>query len=320
MLESPGNTLGAPFIGVVVASTLLGVSLIQAWHYYTDQNDRWPLKTLVSAVIICEVVHQALITHTIYTYLVAYFREAAQIGNIVWSIIVCLLVQSFLTMRLWRLSNHNIWVTSIIVALVIAEFACIVVYAGLALSMETFLQVANLKRLSIAINALAAAGDVSIAAVLCTLLHKSRTGFHRSNTMINRLILFSVNTSLLTSLCALASLISIVVAGESFIYIAFFFCSGRLYTNSLLATLNAREMIRGAESFQSIGKDHSFSLRDTPKTTTIGSKGTGDISIRIDTTKATESDTNLASRDTRRSSLELGMNEKEGSINGEDYA
>src|SRR6202161_2197454 len=61
----------------------LQVSLIQAWHYYTHQNDRWPLKTLVSshsyllpaqrnvslifqvsAVIICDVVHQALITHS----------------------------------------------------------------------------------------------------------------------------------------------------------------------------------------------------------------------------------------------------------------
>ena len=86
------------------------------------------------------------------------------------------------------------------------------------------------QRLSIAVNALAAAGDVSIAAVLCTLLHKSRTGFQRwwssfdllihthlepgpipwsTSSLVNpvwrsyyqtyiRQILFSVNTGLLT--------------------------------------------------------------------------------------------------------------------------
>ena len=35
------------------------------------------------------------------------------------------------------------------------------------------------QRLSITVNALAAAGDVLIAGILCTLLHKSRTGFQR---------------------------------------------------------------------------------------------------------------------------------------------
>ena len=36
-----------------------------------------------------------------------------------------------------------------------------------------------LQPLSITVNALAAAGDVLIAGTLCTLLHLSRTGFHR---------------------------------------------------------------------------------------------------------------------------------------------
>ncbi|KAF8339483.1 hypothetical protein F5887DRAFT_980223 [Amanita rubescens] len=306
MSPSLGNTLGAVFIGVVVASTPLQVSLIQAWYYYTHQNDRWPFKTLVSAVMICDVIHQALITHTIYTYLITYFAEPAQLENIVWSLVVevlfngiaCLLVQSFLTMRVWRLSERNIWVTSIIV-----------------FTVKTFLQLLFLevKRLSIAVNALAAAGDVSIAVVLCTLLHKCRTGYHRSDTVINKLILFTVNTGLLTSLCALASLTSIVVGGDNFVYIAFFFCLGRLYSNSLLATLNARKMFRCTDFIPSNGEDRPLSLRDVPKTTTISSRRADDVSIRIDTSKITESEKYLAGGDIRQSSLELAMDEKEDS-------
>jgi hypothetical protein len=37
----------------------------------------------------------------------------------------------------------------------------------------------------------------------------------------------------------------ILASPTTFIYIAFYFTLGRLYNNSLLATLNARQMIRG---------------------------------------------------------------------------
>jgi hypothetical protein len=91
-----------------------------------------------------------------------------------------------------------------------------------------------------------------------------------------------MNTGLLTSICAVASLISVIIilllllpsliefkqicaAGTTFIYIAFFFCLGRrkyllsayqipmiftkrigytVYSNSLMAILNARQSIR----------------------------------------------------------------------------
>lgn len=75
--------------------------------------------------------------------------------------------------------------------------------------MTTFVELGSLKPLSMSVNALAAAGDVLIAVFLCTLLQQSRTGFRRSDTMINKLILFSINTGLLTSICAVMSLISV---------------------------------------------------------------------------------------------------------------
>ncbi|KAF9465638.1 hypothetical protein BDZ94DRAFT_1253580 [Collybia nuda] len=295
------NTMGAAFIGVVVAAALLGVSLVQTWYYFTHQKDNWPLKSLVAAVMCFDTVHQMLISHTVYIYVITNFNNPAQLENLVWSILVevlfngftALLVQSFLTMRVWRLSNKNIWLTSVVVALVAGEFGCVIAFGAMSLGFRTFAELQTLKYLSITVNALAAAGDVLIAGILCTLLHRSRTGFHRSDTMINKLILFAVNTGFLTSLFAVASLISIVVAGETFLYIAFFFCMGRLYSNSLLATLNARKMIRGAaDGIQSTSDNLSLSLRDFPKNGTMSSRRPTNISIKIDTTKefVTDSD------------------------------
>jgi len=131
------------------------------------------------------------------------------------------------------------------------------------------------------INILAAAGDVLIAIVLCSMLQKSRTGFKKSDTMINKLIIFTMNTGLLTSFCAVASLISILAAPNTFIYIAFFFNIGRLYSNTLMATLNARQSIRNA-----VDETMTVSLQNIKQSgsTAITSKRLPNtIAIKVDT-------------------------------------
>lgn len=293
------NTLGAAYIGVVVAGCLYGVSCVQAWYYFTHQNDRWHLKLLVSAVITFDTIHQALIIQTVYDYVISNWGNVSFLGELAPTLLIEVLfngltaffVQSFLATRAWHLSNRNIWITGLISLLVLGEFGCILAYTAISLQYKTFAQLTQLKTLSITVNVLAAAGDVLIAGTLCTLLHFSRTGFHRTDTIINKLIIFSVNTGLLTSLCAVASLVSILAAGETFIYIAFFFCMGRLYTNSLLATLNARKSIRQASDgihSSNPSESHAVSLkplsRFDPHTVSKG-KQQANISIKIDTKK-----------------------------------
>jgi hypothetical protein len=80
-------------------------------------------------------------------------------------------------------------------------------------------------------------------------------------------------------------------------------CNNPVYTNSLLATLNARKRIRKAGSAVHTPSDVSFSMKDFAKTTSIGSRvrwktpftrtiekivivqRPPNISIKIDTTK-----------------------------------
>lgn len=213
-------------------------------------------------------------------------------------------------------SNNNVFATASVLCLVIAEFVIVIseyVFLFLvclltghlkymsqkrnscrilssssladapffSVKLTLFTQVPQLKPLSMSVNAVAAAGDVLITVFLCSFLQRSRTGFHQSDNLINRLMLFSINTGLLTSICAVMSLISVCktsqMAGKSvpdsnaaqivawpdtFIFVAFYFCLGRrtynvanhvvhelnamfsVYCNSLLATLNVRKTIR----------------------------------------------------------------------------
>ncbi|EIN10380.1 hypothetical protein PUNSTDRAFT_112237 [Punctularia strigosozonata HHB-11173 SS5] len=296
------NTYGAMLIGVIISAALWGVSCTQAWFYFEKyESDQWFIKLMVATAWATDTVHQILISHAAYIYLVKNFANPVKLGEIVWSMVVevlftgftAFIVQSFFAYRVYKLSHGNLIITGLTVALVVAE----IVYVTKAIHLETYAQLVVLKNLSMAVNAIGAAGDVVIAGSLCFLLQRSRTGFQHSSTMINKLMIFTVNTGLLTSICAIMSLIMISVSPNSFLYITFFFTLGRLYVNSLLATLNARASIRESSSGH-VGGQSGLSLDNVRRMGNTGvqkqslpfhSFSSGDqatpknISIKIDT-------------------------------------
>lgn len=72
-----------------------------------------------------------------------------------------------------------------------------------------------------------AASDAIIAIVLSFYLHTSRSGFKRTDTIINRLIMFTVNTGVLTGICAVLTLITNVAFPNTFIYMIFYIIVAR---------------------------------------------------------------------------------------------
>ncbi|KAJ3793793.1 hypothetical protein GGU11DRAFT_369897 [Lentinula aff. detonsa] len=123
---------------------------------------------------------------------------------------------------------------------------------------------------------LSAIVDTFISSLAIFLLNTSRTGFRRSDTIINRLIVCVVNTGALSSLAAIASSILVLSAHNTLLYLGIFFCIGKLYTNSLLANLNIRTIIHKEEA-QGIYGDNLYSwpvLRQT-NTTSLSNSPTG---------------------------------------------
>ncbi|KAI0363126.1 hypothetical protein BV20DRAFT_1058315 [Pilatotrama ljubarskyi] len=316
------NAITRPALAVVV-------SISQMYYYYTRYpRDPPHLKALVAAVWCTDTI---LISHTIYWYLVAQYDDPTSLGLLSSTIIpevffqafTGLFVQSFFAARIWRLSGRKLYLVVPVVALITAEFSAAMVYAIKGLSFKTFLDLGKVKALSISINAFAAAGDVVIAAILCTILQFSKTGFETSDLLINRLIVFSVNTGLLTSICACMSLIAILALPDTFVYICFYFLIGRLYSNSLMATLNARKALRNHSGTRI--HDTSLSLRDLrPRSATDAvnrtasafparvkreGAGTGGvaqsqhIAIRIDTTEESRRDGDMDSASAKYDSV-----------------
>jgi hypothetical protein len=92
--------------------------------------------------------------------------------------------------------------------------------------------------------------DVFIAASLCILLHGNRSPVIETNTLVNTLIIYAINRCLLTSLVAVAEVIAFAIIPDSLWFIAIDFVIGKLYANSLLASLNSRSALRGRNHTQ----------------------------------------------------------------------
>ncbi|KAJ3755985.1 hypothetical protein EV360DRAFT_85381 [Lentinula raphanica] len=323
-LQSPGeqqpldNTMGAMLIGILVSAVLYGMSLVQTYFYYNHyRNDVWYLKTLVALTVFFDTLHLCFVIHTIYFYLVSNYYDNGQLDNMVWTVLAEAiptgftggLVQTFYTVRVWRLSKKNHVLAVVIMLIVLAQTACGTAWVIISLQLQTFQQLLGISGLTLSINALSTAADVIIAASLCFLLMQSKTGFKHSDTLINRLIVFSVNTGLATSICAVASLVSVrilttavdspltsaicfpsyqlIASPNSLLYAPFYFCIGRLYSNSLLATLNARNQIRnGSNDTEHMMVSLSQASREQTALPTIPkAQRSQNIAIRIDTAK-----------------------------------
>ncbi|KAG8742373.1 hypothetical protein FRC10_001595 [Ceratobasidium sp. 414] len=87
----------------------------------------------------------------------------------------------------------------------------------------------------------AALGDVVIVYMLSTALMSQRTGFGRTDALINKLLRYTINTGLLTSIIAIVDVVAFCTM-NNLIHLGFNFILGKLYTNTLLATLNSREI------------------------------------------------------------------------------
>ncbi|KAJ7433615.1 hypothetical protein B0H11DRAFT_2296754 [Mycena galericulata] len=264
------NTMGSMLLGVILSAVLYGISVLQCLFYFT-RYDRDPqlLKALVAATVFLDSLHLAFVMHTgtrvdknlaakmthfpVYHYLITNYYNNDALEVMVWSVsleavptgVTAALVQSFYAYRVWRMSHHNVLLTGLILILVMATAACGTAWVVLALEAQTYERLLRISPLTISINALSTGVDVIITTTLCTMLYQTRPMSLATETMINRLILFTINTGLLTSLCAVASLISLIVSPKTLIYASFYFCIGRLYSNALLASLNARSVIRG---------------------------------------------------------------------------
>ncbi|KAG2131944.1 hypothetical protein BD769DRAFT_595472 [Suillus cothurnatus] len=256
------DTFGAGFIGGMVAAILYGITTLQTYLYYVYYpRDTNGLKVLVGSIWVLDTLHVSLMCHALYYYLVTSFGDVDNLATGVWSLFISLglnlcmavLVQTYFAFRICHLTRSNIrwWLTSFLMLIVVAHFAFGLETVILMFIKKQFSALSDITLYAATPFAIAAVlSDVFIAASLCILLHGNRSPVIETNTLVNTLIIYAINRCLLTSLVAVAEVIAFAIIPDSLWFIAIDFVIGKLYANSLLASLNSRSALRGRNHTQ----------------------------------------------------------------------
>ncbi|KAJ6460134.1 hypothetical protein C8R47DRAFT_128585 [Mycena vitilis] len=279
------NTFGVLYLAVVLSASLYGVGLLQFWLYIRKYHSQDPMgvKALVVTVLICDTCQQGLLCHALYLYLVTSMEDPSLLVSAVRTVLIqvffscaiATLVQQFYCWRIYKIGKSLV-LAGAVSLLSWTTCATLLVYAVKLVQVSLLSEVISLKAVGMAATTLSTVVDFTISIVLVILLQSAKTGFKRSTDMLNRLMMFSFNTGLPTTLCAILDNIFLGIFPNTFIYIFFFLLMGRLYTNSLLVTLNCRDYIRSAQR-------EEYSLEDSgrPRMPTASSRRSA-IAIRIE--------------------------------------
>ncbi|KAJ7717881.1 hypothetical protein B0H16DRAFT_1610182 [Mycena metata] len=250
------STLGALELGVLLSYLLFGVTTTQSYVYYTRfPNDDWKLKLLVAFVWACEATHSACVAHALYVFTILNYGNPKSLIQalpltfdtaVLFASIITTVVQGFFAYRIYILGKRRITVPAIVWAIsTFRLIACLGIFgAGVRMkSLVTF--EAQFGWLMITVWAIGAANDIGITASLVYLLYTQRNEIHSKTVpLIDKLIVWAIETGMMTSACALFTLIFFATRRQNFVWLAIYIITARVFSNSLLASLNGRSTLR----------------------------------------------------------------------------
>ncbi|KAF7336203.1 hypothetical protein MVEN_02168000 [Mycena venus] len=255
------GTIGAYQIGVLISCVLLGVTTTQTYIYYSRfPEDPAILKALVAFVWVCEVAHAICVAHALYQFTILDYGHAERLFSrlpisldtaVFFNALIEQSVLGFFSFRIYTLSM-KLYVPILIVFLSSVRFLASMVTFIITLRLPSLQSYnAHWSWLSIAQWSTSVVNDVVTTAALVILLYNRRTGVRRKTiALVDKIIVWTIETGMLTSATAIFMIIFYLTMKERMIWLGAFTVSSRMYSNSLLASLNSREALRSMNATQ----------------------------------------------------------------------
>lgn len=255
--------LGSLLISLVVSAVMYGITSFQVYVFFRPRDDRPKdskiMRGFVMFLWFLDTLQQAFFTQGTYWYLVTHFDDPSVLLHSAWghtfqvfiTAIMDILCQGFLIRRIWNLTPPErkkiaICVVCIITTISLVSFVAMMMIGVIFFQSTDISQNAQTKPRITFYTTLGAGmtADICIAGCLCYQLSKKRPSVPRTKTVIDRVILYTINTCVLTSLIATASFVALAVKPLSMVFVALFCLLSKFYFNTLMATLNSRIALR----------------------------------------------------------------------------
>ncbi|KAJ7060562.1 hypothetical protein C8F01DRAFT_1084257 [Mycena amicta] len=248
------STIGPYFLGNSFNYLLMGVLTVQTYMYWQNfERDTKYTKWLVAVLFLLELVETGFSTQEAWFFCVQNWGNPLTILDGPWAQqvhlvlvgVVAIIVQSFYAARLWTLKKT--WFITLLVGLIVllalTQLTAIVVATALVVKFPGFEEFLKMEPVYEAWLITSFTNDILIAGSMIWVLSSSKdTAFTSTmNSLLDRLIINSIQTGVVTVLCAGATLILFLKSTDTVYYAIPLYILGKLYSNSLVATLNARK-------------------------------------------------------------------------------
>ncbi|KAH9889978.1 hypothetical protein C8Q73DRAFT_146699 [Cubamyces lactineus] len=272
-MGSPASvTYGPIFIGVMFNILLYGIMITQTYLYFQKyKRDKPWMKLFVLFLFVCDSLNCAFDIAFLYDPLITNYGNVEALNVATWgysslcdrsvmatsipayipiliqhtrvdpamTAIIGMLVQMFFAWRVKVLTSSWIAVGTIAVCS-FAQF-CGGLGTAIAVGMiPQFVQFQKFQVIVIIWLAFSAVADTLVTASLVWHLRTHRTGMLVTDDVIDRIIRLTVQTGLITALCAIVDLVLFLVSPTG-LHLIFNLPLSKLYTNSLMSSLNSRQ-------------------------------------------------------------------------------
>ncbi|KAF8140820.1 hypothetical protein K438DRAFT_1983452 [Mycena galopus ATCC 62051] len=249
------ETLTAPMLAGTQANwLLLGTLTLQVYKFHICfPNERTWLKALVYTIFCLEVAQTGITSHFAYSILVVGWGNPAVFEKLPWSSlavpiftgITSATVQIFFAGRIWILKRNEVWARAVASLIILLAFmqslAAIISDAKFAATTE----VAELASLVRGVKVWLYGSAVCDFLITFTMLfiltqYRRNTPWKKTDSLLTKLIYNTVETGAVTSLVAIADAVLFTKFPDNNIHQVPAFMLGKLYSNVLLASVNAR--------------------------------------------------------------------------------
>ncbi|KAJ7065783.1 hypothetical protein C8F01DRAFT_1228991 [Mycena amicta] len=274
-LVDVGPTVGALQVGVLVAVCLFGAVTVQTILYFTRfPSDTLLLKALVTLVWCLDFSHTLAICYGVYEITVVQYGHPELLEYLPVSLNLAALISGFVgplqqawyAYRVYKFGKSP-YVPCISMSLSVMRLAMSITLGASVLSASPISVADFSERWGWLVESLLLVGavnDLLLVWALCFYLSRWRgEGFERMNRLVTRLMHWSIETGLVTSVGALFLLISFLAMQTNFVWIGMSVVLCKLFSNSLLFTLNARRRsLHTAPELQRRDSVHSLHSAD----------------------------------------------------------
>ncbi|KAJ8075648.1 hypothetical protein PM082_021278 [Marasmius tenuissimus] len=214
---------GPMFIGFIFNLFLLGFITLQCYIYGTTyKKDKLWMKYYVGILYLVNIVHTVLLLVYLYETLINNFGDVAGLLQANWFVttdplltgLIATQVQLFFAWRI-KVLTGSIWLALAVAAISMAGLAGAVASTALTVNIRiTFPELQEFQT-------------------------RRKTGWEASDMLVDRIIRSTIQTGALTSVCAIIDLILFLLIPTA-LHLTFNFTLAKLYTNTLLSSLNSR--------------------------------------------------------------------------------